>query len=255
MTAVAGSGDTQFDLGFAAQNLRGTYRLTVGPNVTDAGGNLMNQDGDAINGETAGRLQRDGGVCADGDDRPAPVGFEGVERRGGADLLEFESAGQRDDPAGDQRQAARGAQHLLFNANEVGATSTQSAMLAVDLTGRDGDGPEPGLLGQVCERRAMGTFYVDLSGDGTNLENVWSVSLATTYTQLHAGPGRAGAAKGIARDGDLYIRFRDYNRLYRRPGLPGRRAGGGGGDLAGPQVVAHAPTTVAAGGGPLTNVV
>jgi hypothetical protein len=48
---VAGSGDTQFDVTFAAQNLRGTYRLKVGPQIADTSGNLMNQNGNAINGE------------------------------------------------------------------------------------------------------------------------------------------------------------------------------------------------------------
>ena len=35
----------------ADQNVRGTYRLTVGPNVTDTSGNPMNQNGNAVNGE------------------------------------------------------------------------------------------------------------------------------------------------------------------------------------------------------------
>jgi hypothetical protein len=48
---VAGSGDTQFDVTFAAQNLRGTYRLKVGPQIADSSGNPMNQNGNAINGE------------------------------------------------------------------------------------------------------------------------------------------------------------------------------------------------------------
>ncbi len=48
VTPVPGSGNTQFTLTFADQDLRGTYRLTVGPDVRDSAGNWMNQDGDSI---------------------------------------------------------------------------------------------------------------------------------------------------------------------------------------------------------------
>lgn len=48
--AVAGSGNTQFDVTFAAQSAPGTYKLTVGPDIRDAAGNLMDQDKDGRNG-------------------------------------------------------------------------------------------------------------------------------------------------------------------------------------------------------------
>jgi hypothetical protein len=50
LTEVAGSNGREFDLklkGFP----KGGYNLTVGPNMTDLLGNLMNQDGDRTNGE------------------------------------------------------------------------------------------------------------------------------------------------------------------------------------------------------------
>lgn len=53
VTPVAGSDNTQFDISFAGQELRGIYRLVVGPNVTDLAGNLMNQNANAVNGEAA----------------------------------------------------------------------------------------------------------------------------------------------------------------------------------------------------------
>jgi subtilisin family serine protease len=48
---VSGSNGTQFDITFATQSAVGTYTITVGPDIRDLAGNLMNQDGDGINGE------------------------------------------------------------------------------------------------------------------------------------------------------------------------------------------------------------
>src|SRR5262249_26221568 len=54
VTAVSGTGNTQFDIGFAAQTAVGTYAMTIGPSITDVAGNAMNQNGNAVNGETPG---------------------------------------------------------------------------------------------------------------------------------------------------------------------------------------------------------
>ena len=51
VAAVGGSGNTQFNLTFANQTLRGTYLLIVGPQITDTNGNLMNQNGNSVFGE------------------------------------------------------------------------------------------------------------------------------------------------------------------------------------------------------------
>jgi subtilisin family serine protease/methionine-rich copper-binding protein CopC len=52
ITAVNRLSDTRFEVVFAPQSAVGNYSLTVGPDVRDLAGNLMNQDQDAINGET-----------------------------------------------------------------------------------------------------------------------------------------------------------------------------------------------------------
>jgi subtilisin family serine protease/fibronectin type 3 domain-containing protein len=49
--AVNALGETEFEVVFAPQNGPGQYRLVVGPNITDAAGNLMDQDQDGANGE------------------------------------------------------------------------------------------------------------------------------------------------------------------------------------------------------------
>ena len=55
MTSVPnGSGQNPrnvFELRFAPQTAVGTYNLTVGPNISDTSGNLMNQNGNQVNGE------------------------------------------------------------------------------------------------------------------------------------------------------------------------------------------------------------
>ncbi|MDX2035318.1 MAG: S8 family serine peptidase [Isosphaeraceae bacterium] len=48
---VAGS-STTFELEFAGQTRSGLYAIMIGPAINDLAGNPMNQDGDAVNGET-----------------------------------------------------------------------------------------------------------------------------------------------------------------------------------------------------------
>lgn len=50
--AVAGMGNTQFDVTFAAQSKAGTYILAVGPDVRDAAGNPMDQNRNGRTGES-----------------------------------------------------------------------------------------------------------------------------------------------------------------------------------------------------------
>ena len=51
VTAVAGSGNRQFDITFAPLTTAGEYRLTFGPQITDTTGRHMDQDRDWIGGE------------------------------------------------------------------------------------------------------------------------------------------------------------------------------------------------------------
>jgi subtilisin family serine protease/subtilisin-like proprotein convertase family protein len=50
---VAGTSN-QFDVTFATQTAAGTYTVVIGPDITDAAGNTMNQNGVAPNGEVPG---------------------------------------------------------------------------------------------------------------------------------------------------------------------------------------------------------
>lgn len=51
-TAVNALTSTQFEIVFPNQSADGTYTLTIGPDIEDTAGNLMNQDVDVVNGET-----------------------------------------------------------------------------------------------------------------------------------------------------------------------------------------------------------
>ncbi len=50
---VAGSNNTQFNVTFAAQTAAGAYQFDLGPNVSDAAGNLMDQNGNGAGGQAA----------------------------------------------------------------------------------------------------------------------------------------------------------------------------------------------------------
>lgn len=51
ITAVAGSGNKQFDVTFNTQSAPGAYKMTIGPDILDTSNNKMNQDGDGVVGE------------------------------------------------------------------------------------------------------------------------------------------------------------------------------------------------------------
>ena len=51
-TSLASLGGDQYEIAFAAQTRRGTYAVSVGPDVADLAGNLMDQDEDGQPGET-----------------------------------------------------------------------------------------------------------------------------------------------------------------------------------------------------------
>ncbi|MFM7148306.1 MAG: S8 family serine peptidase, partial [Gemmataceae bacterium] len=48
LTAVSGSNNTQFDVGFANQTTPGTYTISVGPSITSSSGGLMDQNGNGV---------------------------------------------------------------------------------------------------------------------------------------------------------------------------------------------------------------
>jgi Bacterial Ig-like domain len=54
ITPVAGSNNTQFDVGFLPQGTAGVYTMLIGPGIQDLAGHQMDQDGNFIEGEFPG---------------------------------------------------------------------------------------------------------------------------------------------------------------------------------------------------------
>src|SRR5262249_36515477 len=52
VTVVPNSANRKFDVAISPRSILGNYTMVIGPDVRDFSGNPMNQDGDAINGET-----------------------------------------------------------------------------------------------------------------------------------------------------------------------------------------------------------
>ena len=165
----------EFDLTFADQDLRGTYQLTVGPDVTDVDGNSMNQDGDGIPGEDAdryvGEVEFAGTVLAPPDPPetilysedfeswpPMPTHWEYTTTfNGNIQLLE---TGGHDDT-----------KRLRFQP-DTGTSNNQSATLLFDLSAHAGT--EDLYLEFFAEPFYPGymTLYPELSNDGTNWETL-----------------------------------------------------------------------------------
>src|SRR5207248_1466034 len=54
ISAVSKLDDTDYRISFATFSDRGTYQITIGPNIADLQGNLMDQNQNGTGGETPG---------------------------------------------------------------------------------------------------------------------------------------------------------------------------------------------------------
>jgi len=256
VAAVGGSGDTEFELTFASQDVRGTYRLTVGPDILDVAGNAMNQDGDSTGGE------------AEQDDYNGTVDFEETARSDvGAEpdlyIEGFEGwtpvptywgfnsnwSGTTKVVSTDEPHSGSG--HLEFypGATYVG----RSATLCVDLSSMAGR-TDVSLEYWAKRTYVYGDFTVAVSGDGQSWHTVWSGDPPTYYQQYGLDLDAAASANDIALDGDVYVRFRDYNLQSngQKAYLDDVRIMTG--EREGPRVTGIVPTEVSSSGGPLTTV-
>jgi parallel beta-helix repeat protein len=261
---VAGSGDTQFDVTFAAQNLRGTYRLKVGPQLTDSSGNPMNQNGNAINGEAtdfySGTVTFAPTVWS-----PPPVPEPTPRYQVLYDETfenwspvpthwAFQTVEDGKIQAVTSGSPRGGTSHLLFDMGTVVGTAgerTQSAILAVDLTGYE-TATDLNLDFWAKWSTSGYALYVEFSGDGTAWQQVTALTVPNTYTNYSLDLDALAASKGIARDGDFFVRFRAYGYFSQDFYLDDVRIVAG--DLAGPRVLSHSPVSLASDGGPLTAV-
>ena len=150
--------------------------------MTDAAGNLMNQNGNAVNGEAADVYNGTVVFAATVTTLQAPEGFEGWSDGAVPSQWSLISAGSATIRPVTSGSPHGGAQHLQFNANGVGASWSEYATVAVDLTNLTG---RTDVNLDFWAKYAGGSYAYVLRGPERGRDqfvNVWSVSLATTYT-------------------------------------------------------------------------
>ena len=257
---VAGSGDTQFDLGFADYDIRGRYRLTVGPDVLDTGGRPMNQDGDGFNGEPADAYVSTVWFSPSALSVPNPPetelyleGFEGWPPIPSNWAFETERGGTIQVVSG---SAHSGDKHLYFLPPEYVRYTTQSAMFLVDLSAH---AAAPNLFLEFYKEIVNSgyyTLYPELSNDGVNWVTMPYISSGSGYTRYVIPIGQQVAASPeLTLNDPLYVKLRFYRSSSTSTAsmrLDDVRISTA--DLAGPKVLSHRPTDPASTGGPLNTI-
>ena len=216
VSPVPGSGDTQFALTFPGQDVRGTYHFSVKSSVADAAGNLMNADGDYINGE------EDDGYDATLVFAPAPklaeattnLFSEGFESWPAPPAWwAFETTASNAVEAVSDDVPHGGANHLLLlpDTSAAALLDLSAASAETDLW-----------LSFWAQRQGYdwgGQFYVELSTDGETWHEALSDDPPTSYGHYAVDLDEAVTGAGITLDDPVYIRFRNQrrtsgNRIY-----------------------------------------
>ncbi|MEQ8789709.1 MAG: Ig-like domain-containing protein, partial [Pirellulaceae bacterium] len=251
------SGDHRtFTINFAApQSQSGTYTFTIGPDVRDVQGNAMNQDGDFLSGEVNGQ-DRYAGVLQVGQltAQPAPY-FENFDAGSLGPLAanwSFSITGSGTIGVTDGDTPHSGGYHLDFGQAGSGYTS-QHAQLLLDLSAHAAaTNLELDFWMQRLGTTSSNTLSVDVSGDGQTweiVEGYFTPPALGQYTHFAIDLDAALDAKGIARDGDVHVRFRHSgSSAAARMTLDDVRIDTV--DVFGPSVVGLTPSTT--GSGPLS---
>jgi hypothetical protein len=209
VSAVGGSGNTQFDLAFTNQTLRGVYRLTVGPNVTDLAGNAMNQNGDALQGDAySGTVSLESTVPVLGG--PPVLFSEGFETWPPVpDYWSFGTAGTGTVSVVTTDGPKTGLQHLEFVPDVE--NQSQWATLKLDLSAQSG---ATNLFLDFWAKATdeYGQFYLEVSGNGQAWRTVLNFNPPTWYQNYVIDLDAELAAGSIILDSDVYIRFRQVRQ-------------------------------------------
>jgi len=264
VNAVGGSGDTQFVLSFSPQTLRGTYRMTVGPNVLDLAGNAMNQDNDATNGEATVDTYRSATTFAA---TPLAVGagpdlyLEGFETwPPKPDHWEFEALNSNDPlnstTIGEATTAPRtGTRHFSINRVSTSTNANESGAFVVDLSSVSA--VDPIFLEFYARRVADGSQLAPLTvvmrDPGFSISQIARPNLSVAgYHRVVVDVRAKAAAAGINLNGPVFFHFRDSSfSALNNIAVDDIRLTTA--DLGGPRVLSVSPTTVAAAQRPLTS--
>jgi hypothetical protein len=214
VSVVPGTDDRRFRLDFPAQTIRGDYRLTVGPEISDIAGNAMNQDGDFFNGELNGQdgFRATIGYSADALVIPAGAGELFVEDfEDWAPVPSYWSLASVESGAISAVASGSphgGLQHLMFTPSVQ--SRDQSATLALDLSNHVG---ATELYLDFWARRNISTtssneLLVEISGDGQAWNTMLSTDPPTEYAKFALDIDQFLSDNGIALDDDVYIRLR-----------------------------------------------
>lgn len=249
---IDGTANTQFEITFPGQNVRGVYDLKIGPNVTDVAGIPLNQDGDFSPGTSAdrffGTLTFDSSVATAGE-QPDIFQEEFDDWSEPPTYWSFVSIGEGTVATTGAGGPLDGGQHLHFDPGPDNATS-QSATLKLDLSDHAGE-HEIWLDFWARSQGAISTgeFYVEISNDGQTWTSIIGFDPPATYGR-YVFPLAFETAPLSA---DTQIRFRHHTTTTCCPhDIYLDRVRITSGDIVGPTVVAFSP--VGAVAGPLDSV-
>ncbi|MCA9215329.1 MAG: right-handed parallel beta-helix repeat-containing protein, partial [Planctomycetales bacterium] len=208
------SGGLDFYLTFPAQTTRGDYRLSLGPDVSDLNGNMMNQDNDALNGETNGQDIYRSTVTYASIPLALPAGDGELFHESFEDWNAIPNHWSfSTNPGGSIAVSGEhgphgGNQHLISTA--FSSNVLQTATLAIDASAH---AESENLFVDFWANRSISSqtsqdLRIELSADGSRWREVSRLSLTNEPTNYVIDLDKHAASQGISLDDDVYIRFR-----------------------------------------------
>ncbi|MFO0946533.1 MAG: Ig-like domain-containing protein, partial [Planctomycetota bacterium] len=193
--------------------LGGHYRISIGPDVKDVAGNLMDQNGDNQAGTTADVYSFGFDIDSSPTAQASPYaeGFESGDPLAlagwsfattGAGTIELTTANSP--PSGSYQL-----QFGQFANTSSSPYSTQSATLLLDLADQAGNS-DLTLDFLIRKRSSSGTqnsITFSISGDGNTWHALETFSSSSSYLHCHNDLDQTLANLGISLDGDVYVRF------------------------------------------------
>ncbi|MCA8995757.1 MAG: Ig-like domain-containing protein, partial [Planctomycetaceae bacterium] len=248
------SGDQQtFTLNFtAAVSLPGTYRVQIGPDVLNASGEPMNQDGDGTDGEL-GQDEFNDSFTINAVPQTLPV----VQDFDGGDIANLPGWSFKTDfgktiELTNNDNAQSGLYHLKFDQSSSGE-SRGTATLVLDLTA-DAGATDLTLDFWTKELTTSSSNFMQIyvSGDGVSYSFVASPGTAIgEYVHYSYDLDDMLSTRGITLDGDVYIDFRHRGLSTSHETTLDDVRVSRGLDVSGPRVVSHVPNTPQVG--PISN--
>ena len=206
---VSANSTTVFTISFADQTIRGNYRITVGPNISDAAGNLMNQDGDLGAGESEDvylavvQFASEALALTGAMGELTSEGFESWPPAGSHWSFSANAGGVISISTNTPRS---GDLHLLLNPGTL--AEPQHATLKLDLTGVSAATDLSVDFWAMRTGSTIGRFCVDVSGDGATWKEVFCARSTATFQNYAFDLDQALQANQIALDVDVWLRFR-----------------------------------------------